>query len=52
MSLCYQGGLTDRQDRAPGGWIYLFILLVVLQCYTLTAIIFQVVTSGDLQQQP
>lgn len=43
--------VPSRVDRAPAGWLYLFILLVVLQCYTLAAIIFQVVAGGDLQQQ-
>lgn len=42
---------VDRGDRAPADWLYLFILLVVLQRYTLAAIIFQVVAGGDLQQQ-
>lgn len=29
--------------------LHLFVLLVVLQCHTFTAIILQVVASGDLQ---
>lgn len=42
---------VDKGNRAPADWLYLFILLVVLQRYAFTAIIFQVVAGGDLQQQ-
>ena len=40
----------DRQDRAPGDCIYLLILLVVLQRDALTAVVLQVVASGDLSE--
>lgn len=58
ITLCvclHTHAVVSRMEEWTGGTelqvtIYLLILLVVLQCHTLAAIVFQVVASGDLSQ--